>query len=257
MGWRQNSSATAGLSFNGMALPNSLFSTFIAQCFTRYRIIGGLKLHYEPQAVTSDPTRFNLAFTNDYYHPTVGERAYQLGVPPNSAVLDDSPNAIAFASWNAWSAEFPMLSEWRYNYAWPAYGTNTFTDEERLNFFGALSVIVNGSTVSGYATVGRLYWDFEVEFADPYPIITASFASYFVELDRKQARLRARSVAAPTEESKEARPEDESVTPEDLEHEIVERHRHAPILSSSSSSMSTSLSSSAPSPSLRQPLQRR
>jgi hypothetical protein len=187
-GFRVASSVTTGSSITGVTYPNSLFPVFLSQCFNRYRIHGGMKLHYEPQCSTTEPTRYTLAFVNDYYHPGVGERAYQLNIPPQPGTLDDSPNSVSFSGWNAWSAEFPAVSEWKYIYTFPGFGVAPYTDEDRLNFFGALTCVSSGSTQvagTGNLITGRLFWEFEIELADAFPIVlTQLFAEKSSPLDR-------------------------------------------------------------------------
>lgn len=188
MGVRGCASPNTSTSGNstGLGLPTGIFQSSIARCFSRFRVPSGkFSLHYEPQATSAEYTRFNLAWTSDFFHPVIGESKYKIpddGKSPDPTVLDESPHSVAFSAWQPWSAEFSCPTEQKYLYAQPPTfsGVTTFgyfEDEQRMNYLGALTCVASNlhSPVVNY--IGRLYIDIEWEFSDPVPLSSSTVVS--------------------------------------------------------------------------------
>jgi hypothetical protein len=168
-----NAVTSATNSFSGTGVLDSQFISLIACGFSRWRVIGPMKFHYEAQASAFEQVQFAMCFTSDPYHPTVGALAYRnASTFPIVSTIDSAAGSLFFPSWESVSMEVQGDSSWKYMYAVPSYGAGaSVQDESRLNFCGALTCLVNyNSSVTDTAQRGRLFWEAEIEFMDPVPI---------------------------------------------------------------------------------------
>lgn len=171
---------TAALHRDYMVQPDCAFLFLLASSFSRYRCVSDLTLHYMPESTTATSVAFSLAFTDDFYSPTLGLAAYITSYGssiPSFTTCKNSVNSIVFSSWAPWTRHFPVDKSYEYYLSAPIgghlgdynYSTYPFTDEMRQNFFGCVTVQANST--AGTSTVhGQLYWEQTIEFFDFTPI---------------------------------------------------------------------------------------
>lgn len=143
----------------------------IATCFTRYRCMTDMVLSYSPIGSTSSTVAFTIAYTQDPYHPILGDRAYSNALYPVYSTLLYAPNAVRFASWMPWTKAFVTDKVTKYFMYNTSPGGATPNALERFGYFGALSCQTNSYSPSGdIENFGELYVSMDFEFTDPIAI---------------------------------------------------------------------------------------
>jgi hypothetical protein len=159
------------------AVPDSYFMQILAAAFSRYRLVGTVKLHYMPTISTSTSTVVALSMSNDPLNPVIGGRAYYTGlgaVAPNFNTIKAAANAVVFAGWAPWSNEYIVDNDYEYytfnnsklerGASTSASAPESFTD--RMTYFGALSACSTGTS----GLCGELFIEYCVEYSDFAPI---------------------------------------------------------------------------------------
>lgn len=182
---------------------DSSFITILASAFGRYRVLSDITLSYMPEGATNIGVPFALCFSEDYYSPSVGFGAWvaptNVETHPTFNTCKISTNSVVFASWAEWSRTFPTDRFSEYYTSASLIGNMTssepytaasFTDEQRLNYFGAMTLMC-GSTAGGAASVvmGQLYYTLDYEFFDFVPVATGLSLPFTFEFLAQQARL--------------------------------------------------------------------
>lgn len=166
-------------------LADSPLLEILSAAFSRYRMCSDLTLHYLPETTTAESVAFALAFSDDVYNPQIGVAAWtnpnNTEQYPSFATCKSTTNSVVFASWAQWSRTFKVSRTDEF-YTWSEiypflgdHGWNTyaFSDEQRLNFFGCLSVVCNSRSAGAAVVKGQLYVEYTIELYDLSPIAAA------------------------------------------------------------------------------------
>lgn len=157
----------------GLMIPEGSVNTLISLAFTRYRVRSA-RLHFCPNASTTESAQITLAFSNDPAHPLFGLNDAGSSDYPYVADLMTSANAVTFSAWSAWSAHLPVQpDQWYYRYLGPKYGTGGIVlwpdSDTRQTCWGAIACLgpaLTGSPIQ----YGQLYLETEYEYSDPSPV---------------------------------------------------------------------------------------
>jgi hypothetical protein len=172
-------------------VPDSTFMLILTSCFSRYRLCSPMKLSYMPTSTVNTTIAFALAVTDDVYSPTLGLASFQNAtantpVGPTFNTVKNSADAMVFAAWAPWVKSFTVDQRSEYylsasingTLGTHAYNVAPFTDELRLNFFGALSCYCNSDSTTPVTGIGELYWEQTIELLDFTPISTGVTIPY-------------------------------------------------------------------------------
>jgi hypothetical protein len=166
---------------SGVAFVNATFLAAVAQSFTKYQVHGDLKLHYRPLTASIATDNYILAVTADPAHPVVGLQENPTVNFPTTATLNNGPASVQFVAWAPWSASFPVDNTPKHMYCFPQFatGTSTITYQEedlRTTCFGSICALAaQDNSSSLITTAGELYWEYTVDFMDPFPITDTSW----------------------------------------------------------------------------------
>jgi len=183
----QTSGTNAGLASFGVGIVDAGFLTRISQAFARYRFVGPAALHYEPQASSQSAVGFAVGFVDDPAHPTNGfnnslANAGGTAVGIYTANIDNSPNSVFFAAWNAWSLKIHPDQDWKYNYFSPNYANATttpnYTDHSDIRYACAGAIAVTNSGGAAFVARGRVFLEATIEYRDPVPVAISSISLY-------------------------------------------------------------------------------
>lgn len=185
---------------NMLTFPDGQFLQQIAGVFSRYRVKGGVTFHYRPMCATTTSVNFQFSVVGDPAHRLIGVNSGIASFPTlNTQLL--SPTCMSFAAWLPWSATFPIDNTPKFTFE-PSNAltgaqttSNYFASAElRQSDFGAV-VCLSNLTATGTSSVklGEMYWEYEVEFMDPSPLVAFDFIQPYLLKTRSEPEVKKES----------------------------------------------------------------